>query len=348
MTDTENREKEFGMDGERSSRFDRLNEYVYRIQQEIGATAAAVYIIQKDKVVNEWYSGRHSASPTARRVDEASQFNVASVRKTYLALAISLMMEKGLIGGIDDEIIIYLRDCGESAEGVTLRHLLTHTHGLVWKDGMLAKEFKAGEGWAYRNTGIDLLFRLVHVLTGMTLSEWLEQELFIPYRFDETGWRTKPHEHMIYNYYENDPNWVGPNDSPAGDQSNLFVSARELAKWGYLHLKRGRLTGVQAIPEAVFARVVEHQSPPAHAQEEPRQGMIWWLQHHTPLNQLGERLPSDSYQVLGLTGCACLVIPRYDAVVVRMYNQLANEAGYDYLSDIREFGNFAGHLLAEG
>ncbi|MFC4102317.1 hypothetical protein [Paenibacillus xanthanilyticus] len=50
-------------------------------------------------------------------------------------------------------------------------------------------------------------------------------------------------------------------------------------------------------------------------------------------------------QMLGITGCACLVVPEYDAVVVRMYNQLRNPPGYDYLRDIRQFGNLAGEGL---
>jgi hypothetical protein len=61
------------------------------MQKDIGATAAATYIIKSNAVVNEWYSGRHDFSEQSRAVDERTQFNVASIRKTYLALAISLL-----------------------------------------------------------------------------------------------------------------------------------------------------------------------------------------------------------------------------------------------------------------
>lgn len=53
-----------------TNHFQSLNEYVYVIQQSIGATAAATYIIQNDVVVNEWYSGTHEASDASRLVDE--------------------------------------------------------------------------------------------------------------------------------------------------------------------------------------------------------------------------------------------------------------------------------------
>lgn len=165
------------------------------------------------------------------------------------------------------------------------------------------------------------------------------------FNLNETGWRTENNEYLIYNYYEDKDTWVGPNDSKAGDQSNLFVSAKDLAMWGYIHLRKGCLSGNQILPISIFERVTTLQTPKALSKHFPRNGFIWWLQSDSPFNQLGENLPSCSYQVLGITGCACLVVPKYNAVVVRMYNQLRNPKGYDYLSDIRHFGNLANDLL---
>ncbi len=324
-----------------SNHFQDLNEYVYLIQQDIGATAAATYIIQNDVVVNEWYSGTHEALDTSRIVDEKTQFNVASIRKTYLALAISLLMDQGKISSMDDEIGQYLMEYKDVARGVTLRHLLTHTHGLIEDNGKIAREFPAGYGWAYRNTGIAMLFQLVTHVSGQSLSSFMKSHVFTKYGLMETGWRTKDAEDLIYNYYEDQDTWVGPNDSDAGDQSNLFVSARDLAMWGYMHLKNGRVNGERWLPESVFTRVSSLHTPVTVPPDLPRNGFIWWLQSDTQLNQIGEHLPSDAYQVLGITGCACLVIPSCDAVVVRMYNQLNNSDGYEYLNDIRKFGNIA-------
>ena len=327
--------------------FQPLHEYTLLRQQEIGATAAATYIIQQDTIVNEWYSGRQAGNEGARIVDACTRFNVASVRKTYLALAISMLIEQGLIPSIDDEIGSYLPQYEQLARGVTVRHLLTHTHGLAERDGDLNREFPSAESWAYCNTGIDLLIQLVAKLSGQSLSRYLNEHVFIPYQLHETGWCTDVHdqEHCISNYYDDPDNWVGPYHSDAGDQSNLFISARDLAMWGYIHLRQGHIGGKQLLPRRVFERVAALQTPstvPAHL---PRNGFIWWLQHDTPSNQLGERLPSSSYQVLGITNCVCLVIPELDAVVVRMHNALHNPPGYGYLSDVREFGNLANDLL---
>lgn len=325
--------------------FNRLNDYVRQIQTEIGATAAAVYVLRDNRVVNEWYAGTHDASPDSRAVDARSQFNVASVRKTYLALAISLLVERGAIRGIDDEIGAYLPEYAPTARGVTLRHLLTHTHGLVEEEGRLLREFPAGEGWAYRNVGIAMLIQLVRALSGLHLSAFMQRHVFDRCELRETGWRTAQEAELIYNYYLDPDTWVGPNDRDTGEQGNLFVSARDLAKWGELHLRAGRMDGRQVVPPRVFERIVKPITPPSVPLGEPRHGYIWWLPSESPLSQIGEQLPAGSYQMLGITGCACLVVPEYNAVVVRMYNQLSNPSGYDYLRDIREFGNLAGEGL---
>lgn len=328
-------------------RFDVVSDYVEKIQTQINATAAATYIIRNDAVIYERYSGNQGNSISSRKVDERTQFNVGSIRKTYLALAISLLMERDLIKNIDDKACIYLNELQDDLQGITIRHLLTHTHGLVNDGGNWVKSFAAGQNWAYTNAGISVLLLLVQRLSGMTLSEFMKEEVFDPLGLVETGWRSEPHEYTIFNYYEDSNNRVGPNEDASGNQSNLFVSARELALWGYLHLKKGNMQGVQVIPITVFERITTLQtySLPEHL---PRQGYIWWLQNKSSLNQIGENVPKGSYQILGITGCACLVIPEYSTVAVRMYNQLSNPVGYDYLADIREFGNRVFQVISQG
>lgn len=323
-----------------SSQFQPLANYVYGVQRRIRATAAAIYVLQNGQIAHESYAGKHDKHESSRNVDAFTQFNVASIRKTYLGLVISLLIEQRKIGSIDDPVSFYLNGLPEFAHSVTLRHLVTHTHGLMERDGQLLREFSVGEGWAYRNIGTELLYRIVCHLTGLTLSEFITEAIFEPYGFHETGWRTSPNETLVYNYYSHPDNWVGPNGSAAGDQSNLFVSARDLAKWGQLHLRQGVATdGKQVLPHSVFERVMTLHTPETVPYSEPRNGYFWWWQHCTALNQIGEQVPAGSYQMLGITGCVVLVIPAYDTVAVRMYNQLFNPGDYDYLEDVRTFGN---------
>ncbi|MGM0827618.1 MAG: hypothetical protein ACQEU4_05285 [Bacillota bacterium] len=78
--------------------------------------------------------------------------------------------------------------------------------------------------------------------------------------------------------------------------------------------------------------------------ELPKFGFFWWLKDNKVFchyNELGAELPEGSYQILGASGCACLVIPKYNAVAVRMYNSLYTyeNKNFDHIEDIQTFGN---------
>ncbi|MNI06782.1 Beta-lactamase precursor [compost metagenome] len=316
---------------ERIELFSGLNEYVSRIKDRISASAAASYIICNDQVVNEWYSGHHQYAESSRIVDPASQFNVGSIRKTYLGFVISLAIYEGKIRSLNDPVTVYLPDLDDEALAhTTIRHLLTHTHGLQSED---KRFFPPGTDWRYNNAGVKILIKLVQSLYEKSFTEILEERVFSPCGFTEMGWRKEESGNLV---------WL--NESYLGDkgnEANLFVSSRELAYWGYLHLNQGYFRGKQIIPRKVFELATSVISPPTLEHHLPRNGFFWFVQDRPrPMSELGDQLPVGSFQSLGITGCVCLVIPQYKAVAVRMYNQTeSNPADYDYLADIKNFGN---------
>ncbi|WP_173193956.1 serine hydrolase [Paenibacillus alginolyticus] len=89
--------------------------------------------------------------------------------------------------------------------------------------------FPPGTDWKYNNTGVNLLITLVQKVFGQTLALILQERLFLPYGFTETGWHKEKSEKLVWlieNYKDNQ-----------GNDANLYVSTRELAYWGYmLHL----------------------------------------------------------------------------------------------------------------
>jgi CubicO group peptidase (beta-lactamase class C family) len=93
--------------------FSDLNQYVFEIKNLISASAASVLIIQNGIIVNEWYSGYHESTEGGRLVDAESQFNIASIRKTYLGFAISLALYEGRINSLKDHVTNYLEDIDE-------------------------------------------------------------------------------------------------------------------------------------------------------------------------------------------------------------------------------------------
>jgi CubicO group peptidase (beta-lactamase class C family) len=161
----------------------------------------------------------------------------------------------------------------------------------------------------------------------------MQQYVFKPCNFVETSWCKNRDENLV---------WL--NEEYADDQggeANLFISARELAFWGYLHLNRGLVNGQQIVPKEVIEQATTIQSPTSLDDSLPRNGFAWWI-HDKPraISEIGSTVPTVYYQTLGIAGCACLVIPEHRLVAVRMYNQVSpNPPGYNYLEDIRAFGD---------
>ncbi len=166
--------------------------------------------------------------------------------------------------------------------GTTIRHLLTHTHGLKSDRGQLEREFEPGESWAYRGLGIDMLCDIVRKTTGNTISQLLTEQVFEPLGFKRTGWYAKAHDNLVDVVREpNDPRWA-TFDSVDGDRMNMYVSARELALWGYFHLTKGHLFEKQHVPKEIIELATSVQSPVLQDRELPQNGFLWFVKDHPP------------------------------------------------------------------
>ncbi len=77
--------------------------------------------------------------------------------------------------------------------------------------------------------------------------------MFKPANFQETGWRVQRDENLVD--VVNDPNEdaiseIGTVDD--GIEKKLFVSTREFAQWGNLHLNQGMIDDKQIVPKEVI------------------------------------------------------------------------------------------------
>lgn len=131
--------------------------------------------------------------------DDRTLYRVASITKTATTLVALRLCEKGLMT-LDTPVSSILPGL---PEGVTVRHLLSHTSGLrdvpayaailrrggTWAEvlqqpGCIAA--KPGESFAYCNFGFGLLGCLFEQLTGKPLSAVFEEELFAPLGMEAT------------------------------------------------------------------------------------------------------------------------------------------------------------------
>ncbi|CAM4291107.1 penicillin-binding protein [Bacillus manliponensis] len=330
--------------------YEKLISWVEDIKISNHSSAAALFIMKDNEVVLEHYSGTHSNEAGSKPVTATSQFNVASSRKSYLGLAVAHALYEGKIKSLDDYAIDYFTEYDRKLLGkTTIRHLVTHSHGLNEReDGTVYREFEPGESWAYRDINVRMITSLINSLYDKSFPKLLKERVFTPAGWNETAWQTEYHKDLVNVIVEANEKATCPiAKTDDGTKKNLFVSAREFAYWGNLHLNKGYVNGKQIVPKEVIELATTIQSPPYENETLPQNGLFWFVQH-SPAQQseLGERVPKGSYQILGVTGPTILVIPEYNVVVAKMYNKRYNYGGDNYLYYLREFSNLVADTFA--
>ncbi len=137
-----------------------------------------------------------------------TKFRIGSVTKQFTAVSILLLQEQGRLT-LDDPISMHLKDTPEAWAGVTVRHILRHTAGLpnvtslegfgrqsllpLTQDELIAMfadlplEFEPGSKWKYSNSGYVLASRIVENVSGETLGDFYQANIFDPLGMTDTG-----------------------------------------------------------------------------------------------------------------------------------------------------------------
>jgi CubicO group peptidase (beta-lactamase class C family) len=181
-------------------------------------TPGAVFLVAKDgRVIHERafgyaqlndYQGRRMTSPPAMTI--STVFDLASVTKVMATtMATMILVDRGKIE-IDAPAWTYLSDFrGAHLDSITVRHLLSHSAGLVqWQPlyyhasntaqtyaviRAMPLEWGVGEARHYSDLGFMLLGDIVERVSGQHLDAFLEQNLYGPLGLQSTTFNPKAH-----------------------------------------------------------------------------------------------------------------------------------------------------------
>jgi CubicO group peptidase (beta-lactamase class C family) len=140
---------------------------------------------------------------------QRTRFRIGSITKTFTALAIAQLVERGAISSLDDPVNRYLRrDQLPQVAGrdITLRELLTHTAGFgsqlsglatleTFSLPLSAAQVTAerppivrppGERSVYSNYGAAMLAIVVEDVTGQTIERYFQDHIFAPLRMHDS------------------------------------------------------------------------------------------------------------------------------------------------------------------
>ena len=122
-------------------------------------------------------------------------YDIASIGKPLVATGLMLLVQEAVLS-LDDPITKHLDDLPPSWRGITIRHLLTHTSGIVsaapgynqyrdTEDSEVIKtayslplRFPPGEKWEYSNAGFSPLARIITKVTGRPWTDYLSEKIF--------------------------------------------------------------------------------------------------------------------------------------------------------------------------
>lgn len=168
-----------------------------------GAFSGMVLVVGNGKIIYDKAFGFANLK-TKEPLITNSAFYLASVSKQFTAMAIMMLEEQGSLS-YHDKLSKYFPEFPEYANQVTIKHLLTHTSGMVdyydsgyFKPGftnddvlsaMLKQpslEFTPGEKYAYSNSAYVILSMIVEKVSGMSFREFMEKNILNPLQMNST------------------------------------------------------------------------------------------------------------------------------------------------------------------
>ncbi|MBI4428591.1 MAG: beta-lactamase family protein [Ignavibacteriales bacterium] len=213
------------------------------------------------------YSGAFGYSNLEKkhRADESSLFRIASMSKSFTALAILQLRDAGKLN-LDDWASKYIPEMKNlkylaiDAPAITIRHLLTHGAGFPednpWGDRQLAdtdadlRKLMAdgpsfsnvpGLQYEYSNVGFALLGQIVQVVSGMDFQEYTRERIFKPLGMNSTVWEYEesPERKLALGYsWAHEAFELVPlvHHGSYGAMGGLITSIEDFARYVSLHL----------------------------------------------------------------------------------------------------------------
>ena len=170
---------------------------------------ASVLVMRDGKVVFRRGYGLADLEPRTAAGPETN-YRLASVTKPFTATAVLLLAQDGKLS-LDDRASRWLPTLPAYATGITLRHLLEHSSGLLDYEDLMPKpysgqildagvlellvrqdrlHFEPGSRYRYSNSGYALLALVVERASGMSFPDYLRTRIFQPLGMRHTLART--------------------------------------------------------------------------------------------------------------------------------------------------------------
>ncbi len=263
----------------------------------------SMVVVRGDAIVAEAY---------AKGFDENTLQKQYSIAKTVTGLAAGAAVGERLLPGADSLMSELLpKYAGAVKPDLKLKHVLSMTSGYRWineneasSTAMTASsswvryvlgqpsEAPPGTGFTYSNGDAHLVSAVIQQATGRTLHEYASEKLFAPLGISKKRWDYDPEGYTVGAYA-------------------LHLTARDMAKLGFLILHNGKWEGKQLVPVGWMNQTISpHASFKLTDGSRGGYGYLLWLSAIKKQNK--------SYSVLFAAGSGnqrIFIVPELDLVV---------------------------------
>jgi len=286
---------------------DRFAAVAPRMQEFVdkGEVAGVVTLLAtKDRVIHLGAVGRTDLTKD-RKMRPDDIFWIASMSKPVTSVCIAILADEGKLS-FDDPLAKHLPEFASLAVAhpVTLRDVMTHTSGfgemmerephltLAETSRKLAGQpprFQPGSRFSYSTAGIDILGRVVEVVSGMPFDQFLQKRVLNPLGMKDTSFWIAPEKESRYahpyrwnaqasNLEETTIPYlyktaVTDRQRPPLGGAGLFSTAGDIARFYQMMLNRGALNGKRILKPETVAEMTRKQTGDLDA----RPGMPWGL-----------------------------------------------------------------------
>jgi CubicO group peptidase (beta-lactamase class C family) len=293
-------------------------ERAYQVADSDHTYIRGILVATKGRVISErYFHGALAGRPQ----------NMKSLTKSVTSALIGVAIKEGFIESVDQRVDAILPEYFEDIdlpgdfysdllvdrgrvekyrEQLTIRHLLSMTSGIYsfQKSFMfgfghvddiaaaylgLPYSFRPGEKFQYSTAGAHVLSRIIERATGLTTRKFAQKYLFDPLDINIADWKVGPQGHAL-------------------GGTGLYLTARDLAKFGQLYLDNGIIGNRRIFPDGWVAESLEEQAqvfPPAHISY----GYLWWRRAGNPATE-------DYFFASGTGGQFIFLLPKHDLMVV--------------------------------
>lgn len=300
-------------------------------QSQVAGSACTV-IVRDGRVVDERYWGD---------ADADTRLPAYSVTKSLTALLVGIAQDDGALA-TTDRVADYVTEWnGTDSAEVTIEDLLSNDSGRQWDAATdyremalgahdktafaiaLGQDAPPGESWAYNNSAVQVLSRVLETATGQDPATYAAERLFGPIGMTNSAMTHDASGHAT---------------TFAGMQTTCL----DLARLGVLALNEGAWGDTTVVDQGFVRTATRRPSQSLNT----AYGWLWWLNQPGPIaspriattgrgaagtlvGPLAPGLPSDVFWAIGLQSQIVAVIPSEGVVAVRMGAAPPNRTEFD-------------------